>query len=199
MLALLLSALLVVPPPVEPVLDALREDPVYVSPDSTLTVDEERVREALRRTAVPTYVAVVPQAAVDGVELGIDGYVLQLVDGLEDPRAVVVVVTDGEELQAFEGGESGVDVEAVLDRVLQERIDEPFGPESMTGALVDVAALVDEQAPERRSTRRTVGVVGLLATVVLGGGGLLYARSQRRLRAEAPLTDDEDAARPGWG
>ena len=41
--------------------------------------------------------------------------------------------------------------------------------------------------------------LGLLATLVLGGGGLLYARSQRRLRAEAPLTDDEDAARPGWG
>ena len=40
-------------------------------------------------------------------------------------------------------------------------------------------------------------LAGLVATVAIGGGGLLFARSQRRLRAGAPLTDDAAPAGPG--
>ena len=39
-------------------------------------------------------------------------------------------------------------------------------------------------------------LVGLVATVAIGGG-LLYARSQRRLRAGAPRTADAGPAGPG--
>ena len=178
------------------VLTALRADPLYVAADSTLRPDEAAVRAALGRTPVPTYVAVVPQAEVDAGELGIDGLMLQLVDGLGDPRAVVVVVSDGGELQAGEGGQSGVDASGVLDRVLAERLDEPLTPQTLTEALVELAGSIDTQAQPAGTDRRTVGLVGLVATVALGAG-LLYARSQRRLRAQAPLTDDEP--RPaGW-
>lgn len=185
------------------VVAALREDRLLVDEDSAVGVDEPRVRAALRETAVPTYVAIVPQADVDAVELGIDGLLLQVVEGLADPRAVVVVISDEGALQAGEGGRSGVDATGILDRVLQERIDEPFGPESLTGALVDIARLVDEQADpeplqEAGSTRRTIGLVGLTATVVIGGGGLLWSRAQRRLRAQAPLTDERQPDDAGW-
>ncbi|MBC7372652.1 MAG: hypothetical protein H7323_01500, partial [Frankiales bacterium] len=109
------------------ILAALKVDPLYVAPASVLRPDEAAVRAALRRTAVPTYLAVVPHAEVDAGRLGIDGLMLELVDGLAD--------------------------------------------------------------------RRTVALVGLVATVALGAG-LLYARSQRRLRAQAP--DDEPRPAGGW-
>lgn len=209
MLALLLTsfALLAGATPasaeVEEVLAGLREDRLYVSPASSITPDRAVVREALSTTRVPTYVAVVPQEDVEAVELGIDGLMLQLVEGLGDPEAVVLVVSDEGELQAGEGGASGVDAAGVLDRVLAERIDQPFGAATLTGALVDIAGLVGRQAEpeplqEAGSTRRAVGLAGLVATVAIGGGGLLYARAQRRVRASAPLTDETATGEPGW-
>lgn len=212
MLGLLLTALLLLltgpasaqtaPAVVDEVLAGLREDPLHVSPRSSITPDRAVVREALGRTPVPTYVAVVAQEDVNTLELGIDSLMLGVVEGLGDPRAVVLVVSDEGELQAGEGGTSGVDATGILDRVLAERLDEPFGAATLTGALVDVARLVGEQVPATAeppgSTRRTVGLVGLVATVAIGGGGLLYARGQRRLRASAPLTDDREPADSGW-
>ncbi|MCW2613183.1 MAG: hypothetical protein JWN08_177 [Frankiales bacterium] len=191
--------LVAAPAAVDDVVASLRQDALYVSSDSSLTPDGDAVREALAQTSVPTYVAVVPQEQVDAAELGIDGLMLQIVDGLADPKAVVYVVSDGGELQAGEGGASGVDAGGILDRVLAERIDEPFDATSVTGALVDIARLVDADADaEPGSTRRTVGLVGLVATVAIGGGGLLYTRAQRRLRASAPLTDERGPDDAGW-
>lgn len=192
-------ALLLAAAPTGEVLDGLRRDRLYVAPASTVTPDTAVVREALSRTAVPTYVAVVAQEQVDAVELGIDGLMLALVAGLEDPRAVVLVVSDEGELQAGDGGESGVDAAGILDRVLTERIDQPFGPATLTGALVDVARLIGQSEPVRQeaTTLRTVGLVALVAGIGLGGGGLLYARSQRRLRPGAP-TSEQDPTGSWW-
>lgn len=178
------------------VLAGLRVDPLYVAPDSVLRPDEATLRAALRRTPVPTYVAIVPQAEVDTGELGIDGLMLALVDGLADPRAVVVVVSDGGELQAGEGGQSGVDAAGVLDRVLAERLDEPLTGQTLTAALVELAGRVAQQAEPAHTDRRTLGLVGLVGTVALGAG-LLYARTQRQVRAQAPLTDNEPGP-AGW-
>ena len=198
--ALTVMLLLVGSPSADDVLAGLRQDRLFVSPTSSLTPDRAVVREALGRTRVPLYVAVVAQEQVDATELGIDGLMLQLVDGLADPRAVVLVVTDGGELQAGEGGSSGVDAAAVLERVLTQRLDQPFGAATLTGAIVDLAALVGprEVRVVEGSTRRTVGLVGLVTVVVLGGGGMLHARSQRRLRAGAPLTEEPAPTATGW-
>lgn len=189
---------------VDDVLAGLRQDRLYVSPQSGITPDPVAVRAALEDTRVPTYVAVVPQADVDAEELGIDGLALQVLEGLADPEAVLVVVSDGQELQAVDGGQAGVDASAVLDRVLTEHLDEPFGPQTLTAALVDLARAVDEQdlppaAGEPRSLRRTVGPAGLVAVAALGGGGWLYVRAQRRVLTEEPLTREDLTARePGW-
>lgn len=191
---------------VDEVLAGLREDPLFVSQDSSVTPDRAAVREALEDTRVPTYVVVVPQSEVDAQELGIDGLTLRIVEGLADPEAVVVVVSDGQELQAADGGRAGVDASAVLDQVLADRLDEPFGSATLTRALVDFAGLVDEgetaspvPGEAAGSTRRTVGLVGLVATAALGGGGWLYLRAQRRVLASAPLTrDDLTPQSPGW-
>ena len=191
---------------VDEVLAGLRESRLHVSQESTVTPDQAVVRAALERTRVPVYAVVVPQEEADAQELGIDGLMLRVVEGLGDPEAVVVVVTDGQELQAGDGGRSGVDASAVLDAVLASRLDQPFGPATLTGALVDFAELVDAGGPAapaaaepQGSTRRTVGLVGLVAVAALGGGGWLYARGQRRLMASAPLTSDDLTAREaGW-
>ena len=198
--ALTVMLLLVGSPSADDVLAGLRQDRLFVSPTSSLTPDRAVVREALGRTRVPLYVAVVAQEQVDATELGIDGLMLRLVDWLADPRAVVLVVTDGGELQAGEGGSSGVDAAAVLERVLTQRLDQPFGAATLTGAIVDLAALVGprEVRVVEGSTRRTVGLVGLVTVVVLGGGGMLHARSQRRLRAGAPLTEEPAPTATGW-
>lgn len=191
---------------VDEVLAGLREDPLFVSQESSVTPDQAAVREALEDLRVPTYVVVVPQSEVDSQELGIDGLTLRIVEGLADPEAVVVVVTDAQELQAADGGRAGVDASAVLDRVLADRLDEPFGPATLTSALVDFAGQVDEGAPVATvpgepagSTRRTIGLVGLVTVAALGGGGWLYVRAQRRVLDAAPLTrDDLTPAEPGW-
>ena len=189
---------------VDEVVAGLREDPLYVSQESSVTPDQAAVREALADVRVPTYVVVVPQEDADAEDLGIDGLTLRVLEALQDPEAVVVVITDGQELQAADGGRAGVNASAALDAVLAARLDQPFGPATLTGALVDFAELVDEgddaaATPGGGSTRRTVGLVGLVAVAALGGGGWLYARAQRRVLAEAPLTrDDLTPAEHGW-
>ena len=209
LLALLAALLLPAAPAaatVDEVLAGLAEDPLYVSQESSVTPEQAVVRAALEDARVPTYVVVVPQSDVDEQELGIDGLTLRIVEGLADPEAVVVVVSDGQELQAADGGRAGVDASAVLDQVLADRLDQPFGPATLTGALVDFAEIVDEGAPVTaapgqapRSLRRTIGLVGLVAVAALGGGGWLYTRAQRRVVAEQPLTrDDLTPQEPGW-
>lgn len=184
------------------VAERLAEDPLLVDPLSTVRVDEPAVRAALESVPVPTYVVVLPQAAVDTDENGIDGVLLQVVEAVDEPRAVVVVVTDGGELQAGDGGASGVDASALLDQIVQERSDEEFDGTALTGALLaftDAVARGADEGAERGlegSGRRTVGVAGLVAVAVVGGG-LLWLRAQRRVRRSAPLTDVETGT-GGW-
>ena len=205
---LLLLGLLLAPPALA--VDAgrvaaqLADDPLLVDPRSAVRVDDAAVREALEGTPVPTYVVVLPQEEVDADENGIDGILLEVVEALDDPRAVVVVVSDGGELQAGEGGASGVDASALLDRIVQERSDQEFDGTALTGALLAFADAVSRGADEGAerglsgSGRRTVGVAGLVALAV-AAGGWLWLRSQRRVRREAPLTDAETSDTQGGG
>ena len=172
----------------------LGEDPVLVDEASTVKPDESAVQGAVEDLPVPTYVVVLPQAEVDTEDSGIDGVLLRVVDALRDPRAVVVVVTDGGELQAGEGGASGVEASALLDGIVQARSDQAFDGGTLTAALLEFAAAVERQGQEgaergvTSSNRRTVGVAGLIGVAVVAAG-LLWARSQRRVSQQAPLTD----------
>ncbi len=183
---------------VDEVVRGLREQPLYVDPDSTVQPDAGVVLDALEEAAVPIYVVVVPQADAAAQELGIDGLVLRIVERLDRPDAVVLVVTDGEELQVS-GGIPGVDAVAALDRVLRARLEQPFTSQTLTGALVDFTEQVSADAPRAGGvSRRTVGLTGLVAVAVLTAGWL-YVRAQRRVLDPAPLPGahrPEDPA--GW-
>ncbi len=175
---------------VEQLVDGLRADRLQVAPASTISPDRDAVQAALDEAAVPTYVVVVPQSDADAEELGIDGLLLRIVDRLAEPEAVVLLVTDGQELQARDGGNAGADPAVALDQVLRERLDEPFTPATLTGAIVEFVDRVSQEARPVAggTTRRTVGLVGLVAVAALGGGGWLYVRGQRRVLASDPLT-----------
>jgi hypothetical protein len=175
--------------------DRLAEDPVLVDPRSGIRIDEDAVLAAVEAAPVPTYVVLLPQRDVDGDESGIDGVLLRVVEALQDPRAVVVVVTDAGELQAGEGGSSGVEASALLDRIVQARSDQAFNGMALTGALVEFAQGVaggSDEGAERGVSgvdRQAVGVAGLIGVAIVGGG-LLWLRTQRQVQREAPLTDD---------
>jgi hypothetical protein len=136
---------------------------------------------------------------VDSDESGIDGVLLRVVEALQDPRAVVVVVTDAGELQAGEGGSSGVQASALLDRIVQARSEQAFNGVALTEALVEFAAGVaggSEEGAERGVSgvdRQAVGVAGLIAVGIVGGG-LLWLRTQRQVRRDAPLSETSSAA-----
>ena len=204
---LLLGAILLVPAggawsvDADAVAEQLREDPVLVDPRSAIRLDEESVLEAVEAAPVTTYVLVLPQRLVDGDESGIDGVTLRVVEALQDPRAVVVVVTDAGELQAGEGGSSGVPASALLDRIVQARSEQAFNGVALSEALVEFARGVAGEGDEGAERgvdgldRQTVGVAGLVAVAVLAGGWL-WLRSQRQVQREAPLTDDVISS--GW-
>ncbi|MEX2290630.1 MAG: hypothetical protein WD794_09925 [Mycobacteriales bacterium] len=192
------SALLALPAAaldVEKVVDRLREDPVLVEPESAVRIDEEAVRAAFQDLPVPTYALVVPQSEVDAEESGIDGALLRVVEALEDPRAVVVVVTDAGELQAGEGGASGVDASVLLDGIVQSRSEQEFNGQTLTDALLAFAAAVERHGDTgaergiRGSNRQTVAVAGLVGIAVVAGG-LLWARTQRRVSQQLPPAGD---------
>lgn len=180
--------------------EQLGEDPVLVDPRSGIRIDEDAVRESFDALPVPTYVVIVPQRDVDEEDSGIDGVLLRVVEALRDPRAVVVVVTDAGELQAGEGGASGVAASALLDAIVQARSEQAFSGQALTEALLEFADGVEggsEEGAERGVDvldRQTIGVAGLMG-VALVAAGMLWMRSQRRVRRQAPLTDAE----PGSG
>jgi len=179
----------------------LGEDPVLVDPRSGIRIDEDAVLEALEAAPVPTYVVLLPQRDVDSDGSGIDGVLLRVVEALNDPRAVVVVVTDAGELQAGEGGASGVQASALLDRIVQARSQQAFNGVALTEALVEFARGVAGGSQEgaergvRGVDRRAVGAAGLIGVAILAGG-LLWLRTQRQVRRETPLT--EDVISGGW-
>lgn len=184
------------------VAERLDENPVLVDPRSAIRIDDEAVREAFEELPVPTYAVVLPQGDVDDADSGIDGVLLRVVEALDDPRAVVVVVTDAGELQAGEGGSSGVQASALLDAIVQARSDQAFSGQALTAALLEFADGVAGGSGEGAERgiggvdRQAIGVAGLVAVAVVAGG-MLWARSQRKVSRESPLTDVE-AHSGGW-
>ncbi|MGI8537816.1 MAG: hypothetical protein ACR2K2_15350 [Mycobacteriales bacterium] len=186
---------------VEQVVDGLRVNRLYVAPASAISPDRDAVLAALDEAEVPTYVVVVPQSDADAEELGIDGLLLRIVDRFAEREAVVLLVTDGQELQARDGGRAGADPTVALDRVLQARLDEPFTAATLTGAILEFTDRMSQGAGPVAggTTRRTVGLVGLVSVAALGGGGWLYIRAQRRVLASAPLSAQSRAEQgTGW-
>lgn len=108
------------------VLGSLRTGPLFVSAQSTVQPDRALVGAALAQSSTPTYVVVVSQAEADAV-----------VDGVGAPDAIVLVLTDGQELQARGGAATGTVPADALDRVLGSRFDEPFRPDTLTSAIVN--------------------------------------------------------------
>ncbi|MCW2679351.1 MAG: hypothetical protein JWM62_752 [Frankiales bacterium] len=182
--------------------ERLGDDPVLVDPRSGIRIDQDAVLEAVEAAPVPTYVLLLPQRDVDSDESGIDGVLLRVVEALDDPRAVVVVVTDAGELQAGEGGSSGVEASALLDRIVQARSEQAFNGTALTAALVEFAEGVasgSQEGAERGVSgvdRQAVGVAGLIGVAIVGGG-VLWLRSQRKVQREAPLTEDVISS-GGW-
>jgi hypothetical protein len=171
------------------VVQGLRADRLYVAPTAGINPDRRAVLRTLDQATVPTYIAVVPQAEADAQELGIDGLLLRIIEQLAEPSAVVLVVTDGQQLQAGEGATSFADPAGALDQVLVARLDEPFTPETLTSALIEFTERVDETATAAPAgdTRRTVGLVGLVAVAAVSGGWF-YLRASRRALAPTPLS-----------
>lgn len=187
---------------VEPLVGRLQEDPVQVDPRSEIRIDDGAVRSALEDLPVPTYVVVLPQSQVDREDGGVDGVLLRVVEALDDPRAVVVVVTDQGELQAGEGGSSGVEASALLDRIVHSRSDQEFNGQTLTQALLAFAEAVERQGQEGGERGLTSAGPNALALAALVGlavaaGGLLWARSQRRVREQAPRPEG-DTLSGGW-
>jgi hypothetical protein len=182
--------------------ERLSQDPVLVDPRSAVRIDEDAVRGAFEALPVPTYVVILPQGDVDQLDSGIDGVLLRVVDALDDPRAVVVAVTDAGELQAGEGGASGVQASALLDSIVQARSDQAFSGEALTAALLEFAQRVEASSQEGAERgldgvdRQTIGLAGLVLVAVLAGA-LLWTRSQRKVTREAPLSD-ADARSGRW-
>lgn len=185
---------------VEGIAERLQDDVVVVDPRSAIRIDEDAVREVFEGLPVPTYVLVIPQGEVDGVDSGVDGVLLRVVEALDDPRAVVVVVTDAGELHAGEGGASGVPASALLDAIVQSRSDQAFSGQALTAALLEFAEGVERRGEEGGERgvdgldRQTIGLAGLVAVAVVAGG-MVWAHAQRKVRQQLPLTDAED--RPG--
>ncbi len=203
---------------VDEVLMGLRQDPLYVSRASSINPDRMLTTTSLRGSATPVYAVVVSEAEVASEELGIDGFTLRIVEGLAGPDAVVLVVTDQGGLQAGGGELTGRTPALALERVISSRLDEPFTTETLTDAITDfvreaaAAPAAEPVSSAPSTTRRTIGLLGLLAVVVIGIGGWLSGRFRRgMLEAEDerdepgpspdPSDEDEDddaASGSGW-
>ena len=183
---------------VDEVAAGLARQPLYVDPASAVQPDQGVVLDALDDVRVPTFIAVVPQDMAAAEPLGIDGLLLRVVERLDRPDAVVLIVTDGEELQVS-GGNPGVDAVAALDRVLIARLEQPFTAATLTSALVEFTELVSAEAPQGPGvSRRTVGLTGLVAVAVVTAAWL-YVRAQRRVLAPVALTAAAGVEeRAGW-
>lgn len=191
-LVLLLGSLVGVAAPagavsVEDTVTGLRRDPLYVSPASAINPDRSLASASLRASATPVYAVVVAEAEMATEELGIDGFTLRVVEGLADPDVVVLVVTDEGGLQAGGGARTGRTPALALERVISSRLDERFTTETLTGAITDfvreaaVAPAAEPISTAPSTTRRTAGLLGLLAVLVLGLGlaGWVWAGSRR--------------------
>lgn len=199
LLLLLSVALLLSPTPasavsVDQVVLGLRADPLYVSPASRIVPDRMLATAGLRAATTPVYAVMVSESEVASDEFGIDGLTLRIVEALAGPNAVVLVVTDEGGLQAGGGELTGQTPMVALERVISTRLDEPFTTETLTDAITDFVLEVAKAAPGEpvpgtaSTTRRTIGLVGLLVVAVLGVGSWLYGRSRRGM---LPIEGDE--------
>lgn len=193
-LALVLGAAPAAAVSVDRIVLGLRADPLFVSPASQIAPDRMLATSSLRASTTPVYAVVVSETEVAAEEFGIDGITLRLVEALAGPDAVVLVVTDEGGLQAGGGELTGQTPTVALEQVIATRLDEPFTTETLTDAITDFVVEVGKASPVEpvagaaSTTRRTIGLVGLVAVAVLGVGSLLYSRWRR---GRLPFEDDD--------
>lgn len=173
---------------VDDVVGALRSDPVYLDPDATADVDADRVRAQIARSQLAVYVAVLPDAAAKA--LGGKTELNVAIGSRLGAQAVLFSVTGDE----FTGGAGGA---TSLGRGRADAIARGVqGSGSVTDALVQAVSqaqsVAQQQAPPTGSSSGygagqqsgSAGgggtVLGVLALIALGGGGLYWARSRTR-------------------
>ena len=179
--AALVAALLVIASParaqseVSRAANALRDDPVYVDPDSELAgqVDAAALRA---RIDAPTFVAVLPASAS---EASAGQTLLALREAVGEPGRYALAVGDEFRTIPADPGEAA----------------RAAHPDDLQAALV---AFVDS-APRERDSGSSAGAiiaVGVLVLVALGGAALLVGRRHARMRdgrsevGEIDQTDD---------
>jgi hypothetical protein len=169
---------------------------VYVEPGNRAGVDEAAIRDAVRASSEPVFVAVVTDATLQQAG-GPRGLIPAIGSASQDSGSSVVVVSDGGEVFAGSGDEAlrrGVNAGAAADRASRTLGASPSGAE-LTSAVLDVVGAVDRRAgtggaavPAQRSPAQPgagAGVlVGVLALGAAGGGAVYYRRQRSRQRQE---------------
>ena len=168
------------------VASALRSNPVYVDQKATVQVDAGQIRDAIRSSGRHVYVAVLPQAASDSAG-GAAALTTDIGRGLGDDSAILFTVA-GSTVTGQAGGSSG------LGRGQAQSIAAASGSGDYTAGLVRAVQSAGRAAasgpssgsqPADNGSGGSSGsgggaILGVLALIGLGGGGLLYARSRRR-------------------
>ncbi len=175
---------------------ALLSNPVYVDPQATARVDEGRLRSEISSARRPIYVAVLPAAAASA-----NGGPSQLTVaiGRQLGADAILFTVSGTTLAGGAGGSSGLSSGAA------GRIAAANSGGNTTDALVKSIQQAASSAANGPSGSGGGGsgssggggglaVIGVLAVLGLGGGGLLYARSRRsRQRANEGARADVES------
>jgi len=169
---------------VDDIVDELRQDQVFLAPDAQVPLDEPDVGAAVRSSEVTVYVAGVSQATADRA-----GSRAALTDdigrALQDPSAVVLVITDAPDVWAAEATalrERGVDAGAALEQV---NVRGDFDEQNVTGLVRDFVDVLGEQlaAGGGGGSAGGTSLTPLLLLGAVGGGGYLLVRSRRQGKA----------------
>ncbi len=173
------------------VAQALLGNPVYVDPKATVQVDADRLRKEISGASRPVYVAVLPAAAASA-NGGPAGLTSAIGQGLGD--TAILFTVSGTTLSGGAGRNSGL----APGEAARIAADNRSG--DLTGALANSIRQAADSAADGSSGTSSGGnasggsnssgsggggaVLGLLALLGLGGGGLLYARSRKRRQGE---------------
>ena len=170
------------------VANELLTTPVYVDPRATVQIDEGRVLDAIADTDLPIYVAVLPSAAASA-NGGPDVLTRTIGSRLGSPAVLYTLAGN-----TLAGGSAGAGLgqgEASSIARAHQRDGDPAT--ALVGAIEDTRDAVADGTPAGATDSSGTtdsgsgggAVLGLLALLGLGGGGLLYARSRRRQRDAA--------------